>query len=62
MELEGKRKAKAHVSYERRRQLERLRSKAVELTEKKLTQKMDKIKIDNILVNFLDPLLVFQKD
>ena len=31
MELEGKRKAKAQVSYERRKQLEKLRSKSVEL-------------------------------
>ena len=57
-ELEGKRKEKAQVSYERRKQLEKLRSKAVELAEKQLSPEMDKIKIDNILVNFLDPLLV----
>ena len=57
MELEGKRKAKAQVSYERRKQLEKLRSKAVELAENQLTPEMDKIKLDNILVNFLHPLL-----
>ena len=34
MELEGKRKAKAQVSYERRKKLEKLRSKVVELAEK----------------------------
>ena len=62
MELEGKRKEKAYVSYERRKQLEKLRSKAVELAEKKLALEMDKIKLDNILVNFLDPLLVIQKE
>jgi len=42
--------------------LENLRSKAVELAEKKLAPEMDKIKLDNILVNFLDPLLVIQKE
>ena len=62
MELEGKRKEKAHVSYERRKQMEKLRSKVVELVEKQLSLEMDKIKLDNILVNFLDPLLVIQKD
>ena len=62
MELEGKRKEKAQVSYERRKQLEKLRSKAVELAEKKLAPEMDKIKLDNILVNLLDPLLVIQKE
>jgi len=61
-ELEGKRKAKAQVSYERRKKLGKLRSKAVELAEKKLAPEMDKIKLDNILVNFLDPLLVIQKE
>ena len=39
-----------------------LRSKAVELDEKKLSPEMDKIKLENILVNFLDPLLVVQKE
>ena len=34
----------------------------MELAEKQLTLEMDKIKLDNILVNFLDPLLVIQKD
>ena len=62
MKLEGKRKEKAQVSYERRKQLEKLRSKAVELAEKQLSPEMDKIKLDNILVNFLDPLLVIQKE
>ena len=62
MKLEGKRKAKAHVSYERRKQLEKLRSKAVELVEKQLAPEMDKIKLDNILVNFLNPLLVIYKE
>ena len=33
-ELEGNRKAKAWVSYERRKKLEKLRSKAVELAKK----------------------------
>ena len=61
-ELEGKRKEKAQVSYERRKKLEKLRSKAVDLAEKQLTPEMDKIKLDNILVNFLDPLLVIQKE
>ena len=61
-ELEGKRKEKAQVSYERRKQLEKLRSKAVELAEKQLAPQMDKIKLDNMLVNFLDPLLVIQKE
>ena len=42
--------------------MEKLRSKAVELAEKKLAPEMDKIKLDNILVNFLDPLLVIQKE
>ena len=37
-----------------------LRSKSVELAEKQLTPEMDKIKLDNILVNYLDPLLVIQ--
>ena len=60
-ELEGKRKVEAQVSYERRKQLEKLRSKAMELAENKLAPEMDKIKLDNILVNFLDPLLVIQK-
>ena len=40
----------------------KLRSKAVELAEKQLAPEMDKIKLDNILVNFLDPLLVVQKE
>ena len=61
-ELEGKRKAKAQVSYERRKQLAKLRSKVVEFAEKQLAPEMDKIKLDNILVNFLDPLLVIQKE
>ena len=34
----------------------------MELAEKQLTPEMDKIKLDNILVNFLDPLLVIQKE
>ena len=42
--------------------MEKLRSKAVELAEKQLAPEMDKIKLDNILVNFLDPLLVIQKE
>ena len=42
--------------------MEKLRSKVVELAEKKLTPEMDKIKLDNILVNFLDSLLVIQKE
>ena len=61
-ELERKRKVRAQVSYERRKQLAKLRSKAVELAEKKLTPEMDKIKLHNILVNFIDPLLVIQKE
>ena len=40
-ELEWKRKAKAQVSYERRKQLEKLRSKAVELVEKQLAPEME---------------------
>ncbi|OIC48272.1 50S ribosomal protein L13 [Acinetobacter baumannii] len=40
-ELEEKRKAKAHVSYERRKQLAKLRSKAVELAEKQLAPEME---------------------
>jgi len=40
-ELEGKRKAKAQVSYERRKQLAKLRSKAVELAEKQLAPEME---------------------
>ena len=44
------------------KKLAKLRSKEVELAEKKLSPEMDKIKLDNILVNFLDPLLVFQND
>ena len=60
--LEGKRKEKAQVSYERRKQFAKLRSKAVELAEKQLAPEMDKIKLENILVNFLDPLLVIQKE
>ena len=59
--LEGKRKEKSQVSF-RRKKLEKLRSKAVELAKNKLSLEMDKIKLDNILVNFLDPLLVIQKD
>ena len=62
MELEGKRKEKAQVSYERRKKLENLRSKVVELAKKQLSLEMDKIKLDNILVNFLEPLLVIQKE
>jgi len=42
--------------------LEKLRSKAVELAKKQLTPEMDKIKLDKILVNLLDPLLVIQKE
>ena len=42
--------------------MEKLRSKAVELAEKQLTPEMDTIKLDNILVNLLDPLLVIQKE
>ena len=42
--------------------MEKLRSKAVELAENHLSPEMDKIKLDNILVNFLDPLLDIQKD
>ena len=38
--------------------MEKLRSKVVELAENKLAPEMDKIKLDKILVNFLDPLLV----
>ena len=34
MELEGKWKEKAQVSYERMKQLEKMRSKAVELADK----------------------------
>ena len=34
----------------------------MELAEKQLSREMDKIKFDNILVNFLDPLLVIQKE
>ena len=41
MELEGKRKAKARVSYERRKQLVKLISKEVELAEKQLAPKME---------------------
>ena len=41
MELEGKRKAKAQVSYERRKQLENLISQEVELAERKLAPKME---------------------
>jgi len=40
-ELEEKRKAKAQVSYERRKQLAKLRSKAVELAEKQLAPEME---------------------
>ena len=41
MELEEKRKAKAQVSYERRKQFEKLRSKSVELAEKQLAPEME---------------------
>ena len=41
--------------------MEKLRSKAVELAEKQLTPEMDKIKLDNILVNFLDPYWLFRR-
>ena len=34
----------------------------MELAENKLAPEMDKIKLDNILVNFLEPLLVIQKE
>ena len=34
----------------------------MELAKKQFFVEMDKIKLDNILVNFLDPLLVIQKE
>ena len=40
----------------------KLRSKEVELPENNLIPEMDKIKVDEILVNFLDPLLVIKKE
>ena len=43
-------------------QLAKLRSKVVELAKNKLAPEMDKIKLDKILVNYLDPLLVIQKE
>eukprot|EP00253_Pinus_taeda_P000062 PITA_00062 len=40
-ELEEKRKSKAQLSYERRKQLAKLRSKAVEIAEKQLAPEME---------------------
>ena len=39
----------------------KLRSKVVELAKKQLAPEMDKIKLEKILDNFLDPFLVIQK-
>ena len=60
-ELKGKRKAKAHVSYEINKQLEKLREKEVELAEKQLTPEMDKIKLTTYWSNSLTLYWLFRR-